>query len=362
MRRPFNKLAMILAIVFAITASTGCSSDKSDSEAQKQDQKQQSKSQDTSTEQNYVAIVNGIKIPRAEVDRKIELIKKRYSEMGTPISADQLKSMKEKLINSLVEQEVLYQETQAQGISVDAAVVDSDYDNFKKQFKSEEDYQKQMKDLHYTEDILKNQIKKTKAIQQLIDKNVISAISVPDEELKAYFDSHPDEFKKPERVRARHILVKVDEKASDADKAAARKKIEGIEAQLKKGADFAKLAMENSDCPSSKNGGDLGFFTRGQMVKPFEDAAYGLKPGQTSKIVQTQFGYHIIRVEEKEPAQTITFDQVKNELQQKLKQGKIREALKTYMDSLKNKSKIELAKLEEPMASAPETSAQSAQP
>jgi peptidyl-prolyl cis-trans isomerase C len=149
-------------------------------------------------------------------------------------------------------------------------------------------------------------------------------------------------------VKARHILVKVDTNASEADKAAARKKIEGIEAQLKKNGDFEKLAAENSDCPSSKNGGDLGFFSRGQMVKPFEDAAFALAPGGTSGIVETQFGYHIIRLEDKESASTQTFDQAKPGLQQKLKQGKIRDAVAAYIESLKNKSKIEIVSLQEP--------------
>jgi peptidyl-prolyl cis-trans isomerase C len=350
MNKPIQKLMMMLAILInvMVLAATGCSSEKSTTEPEKKTQGSEPSA--NTSDKDYVAIVNGTKIPTNEVDRKIELIKKRYSEMGTPIPQDQLAGMREKLVNSLVEQELLYQESQAQGISVDPASIDTDYENFKKQFKSEEDFQKQIKDLNYTEDVLKSQIQKTKIIQQLIEKNVISAISIPESELKAYYDSHPDEFKRPERARARHILVKLDANASDADKAAARKKIEGIEAQLKKGGDFAKLAAENSDCPSSKNGGDLGFFTRGQMVKPFEDAAFGLKPGGTSGIVETQFGYHIIRLEEKEPAATLTFDQVKDELQQKLKQGKVRDALKAYLDTLKNKGKVEIVMLEEKIA------------
>jgi peptidyl-prolyl cis-trans isomerase C len=349
-----HKTIMMLALIFNILLMTtaGCSGEKTASQKENNGQEKSAEQSDASTvaakDKDYVAVVNGAKIPSSEVDRKIELIKKRYSDMGTPVPQDQLANMREKLINSLVEQELLYQESQSQGIDVDAATVDSDFENFKKQFKNEEDYQKQMKDLNYTEDVLKAQIKKTKTIQQLIEKNVLASVSIPEEELKSYFDSHPDEFKRPERVKARHILVKVDTNASEADKAAARKKIEGIEAQLKKNGDFEKLAAENSDCPSSKNGGDLGFFSRGQMVKPFEDAAFALAPGGTSGIVETQFGYHIIRLEDKEAAATQTFDQAKPGLQQKLKQGKIRDAVAAYIESLKNKSKTEIVSLQEP--------------
>ena len=120
-------------------------------------------------------------------------------------------------------------------------------------------------------------------------------IAVSEADARAYFDAHPDEFKMPERVHASHILVKVDPNASDASKAESRKKLEGIKARLDGGEDFAKLAEENSDCPSSAKGGDLGFFTRGQMVAPFEEAAFALNPGDTSDVVETRFGFHLIK-------------------------------------------------------------------
>jgi len=343
MKQTLNKFVVMLAIFINILliATVGCSADKTNKEPEKKVE------ESANSPKDYAASVNGVKIEKNQVDQKLDLIKKRYSDMGTPIAEDQLAKMREKLVTSLVEQELLYQESKAQGISVDQATVASDFENFKKQFKSEEEYKKQMSDLNYSEDMLKSQIEKTKAIQQLLEKNVIPTITVSDEELKVYYDSHPDEFKHAERARARHILVKVDANASEADKAAARKKIESIQEQLKKGGDFAKLATENSDCPSGKNGGDLGFFTRGQMVKPFEDAAFSLKPGKVSDIVETQFGYHIIKLEEIQPASTQKFEEVKEGIQKQLKSGKTRDALVAYVESLKKKGNVEIVKVEE---------------
>jgi peptidyl-prolyl cis-trans isomerase C len=111
----------------------------------------------------------------------------------------------------------------------------------------------------------------------------------------------------PEQVHARHILVKVDPKADATQKAAARKKIEDIQKQLKNGEDFSELAKKASDCPSNAKGGDVGYFGRGQMVKPFEDAAFSLKPGEVSGIVETEFGLHLIKVMDKKPEKIMDY-------------------------------------------------------
>jgi peptidyl-prolyl cis-trans isomerase D len=128
-------------------------------------------------------------------------------------------------------------------------------------------------------------------------------------------------FSYPARVRARHILVAVAPDASPAAREQARAKAEKILDQLKKGADFAKLAAQDSDDPGTRDhGGDLGFFERGQMIKPFEDAAFSLKPGQLSSVVQTRFGYHIIQVEQVEAAHSDTLAQATPRIFQILKE------------------------------------------
>lgn len=126
-------------------------------------------------------------------------------------------------------------------------------------------------------------------------------------------------FSYPARVRARHILIAVDPHASAADRAKARAKAEKILAELKKGANFAKLAEKYSDdTATAGQGGELGFFTRGEMVKPFEDAAFALKPGQISGIVKTRFGYHIIKLQKSEPAHSDTLAQARPKIIEQL--------------------------------------------
>ena len=130
-------------------------------------------------------------------------------------------------------------------------------------------------------------------------------------DVKAFYDKHINRYRQPKKVRARHILAKVAESASDEDKKKAREKIDAAKKRVDGGEDFAKVATEVSEDGSAKQGGDLGFFGPGAMVKPFEDAAFALQPGQVSDVVTSRFGYHVIKVEEVQEEQIKTLDDVK---------------------------------------------------
>jgi len=140
--------------------------------------------------------------------------------------------------------------------------------------------------------------------------------------IEQYYKENPARFNKQARVKARHILVKVAEDAPQAEQEAARKKIDDLAARLKKGEDFAHLAEEYSDDPGSKaKGGELGFFGKGLMAKPFEDAAFKLKPGELSAPVRTQFGWHLIKVEAVEEPQVVSLDQARPEIAREILEG-----------------------------------------
>jgi peptidyl-prolyl cis-trans isomerase C len=172
---------------------------------------------------------------------------------------------------------------------------------------------------------------------------IVGKINIPEEDLKKYYEAHKDEFKTPEMVKVRHILVKVDASATEKDKKAAKKKAEGILKRIKAGEDFAKLAAEVSDDPGSKeSGGEIGFFPKGRMVKSFEDAAFALKPGEVSGLVKTQYGYHIIKVEEKKPAGIQPFDEVKESIRQKLVQDQTKSDVLAFIEKAMKDAKVEI--------------------
>jgi len=149
-----------------------------------------------------------------------------------------------------------------------------------------------------------------------------------DDEISAWYDAHvADRFTRQAEVRARHILVKADEGADDATRAEARRKAEGYRKQIQDGAAFEKVAREHSEDPGTAvQGGELGFFSRGRMVKPFEDAAFALQPGQMSEVVETPFGFHLIQVEEVREEKRSSLDEVRGEVIDEIRRERGRDA------------------------------------
>jgi peptidyl-prolyl cis-trans isomerase C len=226
-------------------------------------------------------------------------------------------------------------------MQVDKKAVDEKYDEIKKRFKTEQEFKDAIAKMDVTEAEIRSQLKKGLAIDELLKTKVVKDIQVTDEEAKKYYDEHTDQFKQAEQVKASHILIQVAPDASDEKKTEAKKKITVVQEKLKKGEDFAVVAKESSEGPSKSRGGDLGFFQRGQMDKSFEEAAFALEPGKVSEVVETRFGYHIIKVDEKKPEATLAFSDEKDKIEQFLKQQKTREKIENYLEGLRKNAKID---------------------
>ncbi|OAG27443.1 peptidylprolyl isomerase [Thermodesulfatator autotrophicus] len=181
--------------------------------------------------------------------------------------------------------------------------------------------------------------------QAYLEKEVLAKIKqqVTEEELKKYYEKNKAKFQEPEKVRARHILIEVSQNASKEEVQKALEKAKKIRERLLKGEDFAKLAKKYSDDPGTKDkGGDLGFFTRGQMIKEFEEAAFSLKPGEISEPVRSPFGFHIIKVEEKKMSKEKPFEEVKEKVKEEYLNQKQKEALERALKELKAKYKVKI--------------------
>ena len=289
-----------------------------------------------------VATVNGVEISQEDFDLEMRRVEARLRSSATSPGASELGQIREQVLDSLIARELLYQESQRKGIKVESKTVDEQFETMKKRFPGETEFKKALESMNLSEATLRSQLERDQAVRELIDNQFAEKLTVSDEEVKAYYDSHMNSFKKPEQVKASHILIKVESQADESQKAGAQKKLEMIQGKLKKGEDFGTLAKEYSEGPSSTKGGDLGYFSRGQMVKPFEDAAFALQPGEVSGVVETRFGYHLIKVTDKTPETTLAYDDIKERLREYLKQEKLRREMGAYVESLRNKAKVEV--------------------
>lgn len=287
-----------------------------------------------------VASVNGKPISKSQYERDLSVFQKRAAQEGRQLSDADLTTVKNRILENLIDAEVLYQQSQKDGVKIDDQAINEQIETIKKRFSDESAYKKALEGMDVSEKEIRAQIQRGLAINQLLDTNVSQKITVNEEESKKYYNNNPNLFKQPEQVKASHILIKVAPDAEESKKNQARKKIETVQKKVRQGEDFSLLAKANSEGPTAQRDGDLGYFHRGRMAKPFEDAAFALNVGEVSGIVETQFGYHLIKVTDKKPARTIPYKEVQPRLEQHLKKEKGKTEIQGYIENLKKSAKI----------------------
>ncbi len=250
--------------------------------------------------------VNGAKISTQDVNNALmEATQGRFNQ----VPADKQEEFKKQVLQQLIAKELVY------GDAVKTGVLKSK--EFKNEFKK-----------------VQSRIKKELAIQ-VWQKQQLDKVKVSAKELKAYYDKNQEEFNEKESVHARHILVKTEDEAKKI--ISQLKSLKGSALKTK----FIELAKEKSTGPSGPKGGDLGFFSKGQMVPEFNSKVFSMKVGSiTKKPVKTQFGYHIIYLEEKRSASVRTFTEVKSFIEQRLKMEKFKDVMKKTMENLQKKATI----------------------
>jgi peptidyl-prolyl cis-trans isomerase C len=162
-----------------------------------------------------------------------------------------------------------------------------------------------------------------------------------DEEIENFYNSNIEQMGTPIEVHARHILI-TPESTSLADHQAAKAEADSILAEIRDGADFVVLAKTRSQGPSAPRGGDLGYFGPGQMVPPFERAAFALQPGEISEVVQTQFGYHVIRVEDRRGGETVALEEATDQIRSYLGQQALQNAVEVLVTKLRGEGDVEI--------------------
>jgi peptidyl-prolyl cis-trans isomerase C len=309
---------------------------------------------------DVIVTVNGTEITRGRVDElvqpRLEQVMKRSRRKPTDdYLADVKKRLSQQITQGLIIEALIDQQMKKHNIIVTeqqiddyiaqmAAREDMTVDDLKALITGEgRDYEQWKQQMQFDKII---------GVLTLAEMQGFGTVDVNEADALEFYQQDQERYQIPEQVRASHILISPDTSDPNIDPnaadAAALAKAQKLLEQLRAGADFAQLAKENSDCPSSANGGDLGFGRRQSWVAPFSDAAFALQVGQISDIVKTQFGYHIIKVTDRKEAGLIPFDDVKDDIVKSLRTRREADLSSKYVVSLRDNSEIVYAEGQEP--------------
>jgi peptidyl-prolyl cis-trans isomerase C len=286
--------------------------------------------------------VDGVKMTKAQLNTELQ---KKLTMLKGQIPADKLEQAKSEIRKALVDEFVmrnlLNRELDAKKITVSDKEIGAIMEEMKSQLPAGVTMDELVKKNKIDMAKMREDVGMNIKINKLIEQSLGGKIKVADKETADFYEKNKDKFTKPETVHARHILVsKVPE---DTEKTLAEKKAkaEDLRKKLQGGADFADLAAKNSDCPSKQAGGDLGTFARGQMVKPFEDAAYAQEKNAIGPVVETDFGFHIIQVLDHQASQVVKLDaETKQRINNYLEGQKRKEAFEGIAKRLKAAANI----------------------
>lgn len=293
-----------------------------------------------------VAVVNGQPVTRAEYDRALKAYMRNFAQMSGGMHgrvAEPNERMKADVLEQLVDRELLYQESRKVPVEDLAGQVSAEFDAIRARFPSPDAFQQALKSDQLTEADLKDLIGRQISVRHFVETEIAPKVSVSEEAIAAFYKENEDKFATAEQVRCSHILIRSAPDAAPEEREAARKKAGEIQVRCAAGEDFAALAAEFSEDPGSKDaGGDLGFFPREQMVAPFSEAAFALQPGQVSPVVETRFGYHVIKLAERKEASKQSLDDVREQIQGFLASRALDQAVQSRLDELKAKAQIDV--------------------
>lgn len=328
-------VGVIFVMVFALCS---CSKEQGGSVGGKQKQGGEMFGEEAS---GIAVKVNGKAITEADVLEEEDRLMKQFGAQFDTSQMDEMRQvLRDQAVRNVIDRELLRQAADKEKIKIEKSEIEARIDEIAQRVGSRQALAERLEMMGMSEETLKLELESGMRIEKLLDKHS-QVNEVSEQEARAFYEQNKERFVQPERVRASHILIQVDANASPAEKQAKRKEAERILAEVKKGGDFAQLARQYSSCPSKQRGGDLGYFGRGQMTEPFEEAAFALKVGDVSGIVETQYGYHIVKLTDRQETRVIPFDEVKQNLIDYLENEKKQQAIETYVEGLRASAKIE---------------------
>ena len=289
------------------------------------------------------AIVNGKHIFVSDLEREMQSLMTDELKRRTAEDKELYLKFRRDALEYLVSQELIAQEGEKLKMEPADEEVDKELNGVKQRFPSQEAFEQLLKAEGFTEEKLRGFIKRAMTVRKVLEVNVKPlAKPVTVKDIEVFYEENKDRFTESEKVKASHILLQISPDASEEEKTAAKSTLQTVLEEAKGGADFAELAKKHSQCPSASQGGDLGYFTRGRMVPEFEEAAFKLETGQISDIVETQFGYHIILVQDKTPKRQLDIEEVSKKIKEVLSDKEMDTALKGWLKPIREEANVEI--------------------
>jgi len=290
----------------------------------------------------------GVEIKRSQVDEAFIQFKANLTARGQVLPEGKRDLAESQLLDRLVITKLLVNRANEEDKKKARSAADKFVASTKQQAGSDESFQRQLSAMNFTTEQFDAQVLERAICEEVVDRELRSHVTITDEQLKQFYDQNGEQFERPETVRAAHILLSTrdavtGQEMSEETKKEKKQRIHKILERARKGEEFAALAREYSEDPGSKNTGGEYTFARGQFRNPeFENAAFALKTNEISGVVTTAFGYHIIKLYEKMPAQKLELAKVKDDLKDGLSRREVQEKLlPDYLKSLKKEANLQ---------------------
>ncbi len=308
-------------------------------------EKSGSKQSASFADSTVVALVNGDAIHYSDVDRAI---KQSMNQLGEDVAQfakwQSDTALWKDALDWIVSVRLLAQEAEKLKIKADTNEVAMALNAIKRRFNTEQKFFDALTEADLSYEEYKSNLTKELTVRKLLEQQLGSLTKeITDNDALQFYNEHGNELMQSEQIRVHHILFKLTETADPEKVISVENKATRILERIRKGEDFEALARQHSEDPSSAlKGGDIGFFSRGDMIKNFEDAAFVLQVKQVSDLVRTPLGFHIIRLDERKAGQKVPFEEVKFAIKERLKLEHSNTLFKEYVDKLKSKSNIKI--------------------
>lgn len=287
-----------------------------------------------------IARVNGVVITRREFQVEYRQAVDQHAREGQPINEAYIASVRRSVIQRMVEEELLFQESRQLGIVISTEEIDAEVVAARARFKDKAAFEQELTRLHMDETQYRRKLHRQRAVERVIERLAMPSITISEEEISRFYEANPQRFQTPEKIRLSHILIRIAPGENPDDQTPARLKIEMIKDQLDRGEDFALLAKQYTEEPRREQGGDLGYIQRGQMLPQLEAVAFELEVGEISPILTTVHGFHLMRVTDHTPEEVTAFEDARPDIQRTLTQLKRDRAVRAYIDALREKADI----------------------